>query len=286
MNEILWPAWPAFVASLKDGSNPSGLANLRLMLNLHPQGGTDACQKNWPAFAAELNYTSATLIPCTFGKQAIAAASFSAFMDADVLAPVDGWWTDFDYVSLLKHSPNQALPSDPHAPARPNPYPAQDGDCFDAPTASTPSSFPGIAWSNEVFGQHQRFARDRRPLVLSRSGGLGAHRNPVSFSGDANQHQDILRWELENTARAANVLHSTWSHDIARRLEPAVLRAGDVVKRPERAAGRRRAEGATRARVRDNNGAGVTRQRKSRQADALAEGRRAERARRIPRRRP
>jgi len=186
VNDALWPAWSSFVASLKDGTNPSGLSGLRLMLNLHPQGGTDACQANWAAFASALNYTSSTLVPCTFGVQAIAAASFSAFMDADVLANVDGWWTDFDY----------------------------DGDCFDAPTASTPSSFPGIAWSNEVFGQHQRSSRGRRPLVLSRSGGLGAHRNPVSFSGDANQHQDILRWELENTPLAANVLHSTWSHDI------------------------------------------------------------------------
>ena len=36
----------------------------------------------------------------------------------------------------------------------------------------------------------------------------------MSFSGDANQHQDILRWELENTPLAANALHNTWSHDI------------------------------------------------------------------------
>ena len=42
-------------------------------------------------------------------EQAIAAASFSAFMDADVLAAVDGWWTDFDYVSLL-HALTQTKP--------------------------------------------------------------------------------------------------------------------------------------------------------------------------------
>jgi hypothetical protein len=186
VNERLWPAWPAFVASLKDGSNPSGYAGLRLMLNLHPNGGTDACQRNWPAFARLVNTTSSAIVPCSFGNQRIASASFAAFMDADVLAPVDGWWTDYD----------------------------NDGDCFDAPTASTPSSYPGMAWQNEVFGRHQVAARGRRPLLLSRSGGLGAHRNPVSFSGDANQHQDVLRWQLENTPLAANVLHGTWSHDV------------------------------------------------------------------------
>ena len=185
VNTGLWPQWPAFVASLKSGTNPSGFADLRLMLNLHPNGGVDACQSNWPAFQHLVNTTSSDIVPCSFGNQRVASANFAAFMDADVLADIDGWWTDYDY----------------------------DGDCFDAPTASTPSSYPGMAWSNEVFGRHQ-YARSRRPLVLSRSGGLGAHRNPVSFSGDANQHQDILRWELENTPLAANVLHNTWSHDV------------------------------------------------------------------------
>jgi hypothetical protein len=187
VNTDLWPEWLNFIASLKDGSNPSGYPDLRLMLNLHPQGGIDACQKNWSAFQTLINYTGGTdIVPCTYGDQRIASAAFESFMDATDLKDVDGFWTDFDY----------------------------SGDCFDAPTSSTTSSFPGISWSNEVFGQHQKTSRGRRPLVLSRSGGLGAHRNPISFSGDANQHQDILKWEIANTPLAANVLHHTWSHDI------------------------------------------------------------------------
>jgi alpha-glucosidase (family GH31 glycosyl hydrolase) len=184
VNSTLFPLWTDFVNALHSGENSFG-SPLHLFLNLHPQGGTDACQKNWPAFAAAIGTTSNAIVPCTFGNQRIAAASFSAFMDADDLTNVDGWWTDFDYTS----------------------------DCFDAPTASTPSSFAGIAWSNEVFAEHQR-ARLRRPLLLSRSGGLGAHRAAVSFSGDANQHQEVLRWQLSATPRAANALHNTWSHDI------------------------------------------------------------------------
>lgn len=94
VNTELWPDWTAFIDAIHTASvsplNPVGAA-LRLMLNLHPQGGTDACQKNWPAFSAAINYTGVAIVPCTWGNQRIAAASFSTFMDADVLAAVDGW---------------------------------------------------------------------------------------------------------------------------------------------------------------------------------------------------
>lgn len=189
----LWPDWQGFIAALHNGLNPSGYGGLKLMLNLHPQGGTDAYNKYWPAFAAMIGHSTeispggsnySKIVPCNWGNQTIAAASFTAFMDHAELADVDGWWTDFDYT-----------------------------DCLGAPTASTPSSWPGMAWSNEVFAGHQR-VRGRRPLVLARSGGLGAHRNPVSFSGDTSQTQEILAWQINVTQRGANVLSAAWSHDV------------------------------------------------------------------------
>jgi alpha-glucosidase (family GH31 glycosyl hydrolase) len=187
VNTELWPDWEGFVDSLNDGTNPTGRP-LKLLLNLHPEGGTDVCQTNWPAFAAliDADPNSTSPVPCSYGVPAIANALFTAFMDAEPLTGVSAWWVDFDYI----------------------------GDCFDAPTASTPSSFPGIAWSNEVFGEHQRAARGRRPWVLARSGGLGAHRHAIHFTGDANQHQDILAEELRLTPRAANVLDATVSNDV------------------------------------------------------------------------
>jgi len=161
VNTELWPAWEDFLLSLHDGTNPTGF-KLKVMLNLHPQGGFDACQKYWSDFSAATGYTnSSRIMPCTFGNQKIAAATFSAYMDANELKTVDAWWTDFDYM----------------------------GDCFDAPDGGASSSWPGIAWSNEVFAGHAASRGNARPLVLSRSGGLGSHRNPVSFSGDANQHR-------------------------------------------------------------------------------------------------
>jgi hypothetical protein len=222
VNTALWPDWEGFVTSLHNASNPTGNA-LKLMLNLHPSGGFDACQKYWPDFSAATGYTNySRIVPCTYGQQRIAAATFSAYMDAHELAGVDAWWTDYDGTS----------------------------DCFDAPDGGSSSSWSGIAWSNEVFAGHAaaRGSAGGRPLVLSRSGGLGTHRNPVSFSGDVSQSrvspqlgggggggagagarrrgghnappppnphtQDILRWEITATPLSANVLFNHWSHDI------------------------------------------------------------------------
>ena len=82
---------------------------LKLLLNLHPQGGFDACQKYFDDFSAATGYTNVSrIMPCTFGNQTIAAAVFSAYMDAHELRDVDGWWVDFDY----------------------------EGDCFEAPAAA------------------------------------------------------------------------------------------------------------------------------------------------------
>jgi hypothetical protein len=46
----------------------------------------------------------------------------------------------------------------------------------------------------------------RRGLVLSRYGGLGTHRYPVGFSGDAQQSYLTLQFQIEMTPKASNVL--------------------------------------------------------------------------------
>jgi hypothetical protein len=92
VNTTLWPTWTDFVNSLHDGTNPTGRP-LKLLLNLHPQGGTDICQANWPAFSALVGALPGTdIVPCTFGNQNIASALFTAFMDTAPLTEVDAWW--------------------------------------------------------------------------------------------------------------------------------------------------------------------------------------------------
>lgn len=208
---------------------------LRLMLNLHPQGGTDACQKNWTAFAAAIDYAGAAIVPCTWGNQRIAAAAFDTFMDGEDLAAVDGWCE-----SALVIPYPLALFCRILLLCSAGPDFDYEGDCFDAPTAGVAnSSWPGIAWSNEVFAGkcvvgfarvqqvftfHVDFslAQDtkRRRATVGRSSSrvvaaLVPIATPCPFSGDANQHQEILRWELHSTPTAANVLTS-WSNDVVR----------------------------------------------------------------------
>ena len=76
-------------------------------------------------------------------------------------------------------------------------------------------------WGNYIFtsdpgrfGGEGRAAGDERGLVLSRYGGLGTHRYPVGFSGDAQQSYLTLQFQIEMTPKASNVLFGWWSHDI------------------------------------------------------------------------
>ncbi|MGZ9222284.1 MAG: TIM-barrel domain-containing protein [Anaerolineales bacterium] len=63
------------------------------------------------------------------------------------------------------------------------------------------------------FQDHGRDGR-RRPFVFSRWGGLGNHRYPIGFSGDAVIQWRSLAFQPYFTATAANVAYGWWSHDI------------------------------------------------------------------------
>jgi alpha-glucosidase len=52
-----------------------------------------------------------------------------------------------------------------------------------------------------------------RPTLMNRWGGLGSHRFPVGFSGDAETSWDVLKLQAYMTPTAANTLFQ-WSHDI------------------------------------------------------------------------
>ena len=54
----------------------------------------------------------------------------------------------------------------------------------------------------------------KRPLILSRYCGFGAHRYPIGFSGDTHVTWESLAFQPAFTAAAANVGFCYWSHDI------------------------------------------------------------------------
>ncbi|MCH4888598.1 DUF5110 domain-containing protein [Acidaminobacter sp. JC074] len=55
---------------------------------------------------------------------------------------------------------------------------------------------------------------NKRPFIFSRWGGLGNHRYPIGFSGDAAATWETLAFQPYLTATAANVAYGWWSHDI------------------------------------------------------------------------
>lgn len=54
----------------------------------------------------------------------------------------------------------------------------------------------------------------KRPLLMSRWGGLGNHRYPLGFSGDTYCNWESLAFQPYFTATAGNVGYPYWSHDI------------------------------------------------------------------------
>ncbi len=72
-----------------------------------------------------------------------------------------------------------------------------------------------LPWLNQLHWQDAAARRpQRRPLILSRFGGLGSGRHPVGFSGDSYSVWESLAFQPYFTATAANVLFGYWSHDI------------------------------------------------------------------------
>ena len=70
-----------------------------------------------------------------------------------------------------------------------------------------------LLWSNMIYDQ-MISKTARRPLVLSRYGGIGNQRYGIGFSGDTESTWPTLRYQVEMTSTAANVLQAYWSHDI------------------------------------------------------------------------
>ena len=79
------------------------------------------------------------------------------------------------------------------------------------------SAMPGLdplPWLNHLHHRDLLRHPERRPLLLSRWGGLGSHRYPIGFSGDTFATWPALRFQPRFTAAGANVAYGWWSHDI------------------------------------------------------------------------
>lgn len=156
--------------------------NLKTTLNLHPASGVAPYEKPYADFAKAMDFDTST------GKNVPWQGSDKKFMTNyfdHVLRPiekqgVDFWWLDWQQWVYDR----------------------------DIPTLNN------TWWLNYTFFEDMRRNRDTRPLIYHRWGGLGNHRYPIGFSGDAYITWNTLEYQPYFTNTASNVLYGYWSHDI------------------------------------------------------------------------
>ncbi|MCS6881365.1 MAG: glycoside hydrolase family 31 protein [Oscillochloridaceae bacterium] len=159
---------------------------LRVTLNLHPADGVQPHEAVYPAFAAAMEVEPGQGVPFRIGDARFARNYFHLLHHPLEDQGVDFWWIDW-----------------------------QQGRACEVP------GLDPLPWLNHLHFSDMRRRRDRRPIILSRWGGLGNHRYPVGFSGDTYATWEALRFQPYFTASAANVLYGWWSHDIGGHFDAA-----------------------------------------------------------------
>ena len=152
---------------------------LQVTLNVHPADGVLPHEERYGAMAAALGVAAdGRGIDFDIGDPAFAEAYLEVLHHPLEAEGVDFWWIDW-----------------------------QQGEW---------SGVPGLdpLWMLNHLHFLDRGRDGRRPLTFSRYAGIGSHRYPVGFSGDAVVSWASLEFQPYFTAAASNVGYGWWSHDI------------------------------------------------------------------------
>ncbi len=157
-----------------------GEMGLKKSLNIHPAEGIHPHEEMYPEMAHALGIDPKVKQPVSFDPEdpRFVQAYFELLHHPQEEMGIDFWWIDW-----------------------------QQGN---------PVRTPGLNllwWINHLHFQDSGRS-DHRPFIFSRWGGLGNHRYPIGFSGDAYITWDSLAFQPYFTATAANVGYGWWSHDI------------------------------------------------------------------------
>ncbi len=173
-NKNLFPSPKAFLKWTRK-------KDIKVTLNLHPASGIQPHEEMYPQVAEAVGIDPATnqYVPFDIVNKKFA----DAYLDL-VLRPlendgVDFWWLDWQQWS----------------------------------TTTIPGMSPTM-WLNYIHYTDMERQGKVRPLIFHRWGGLGNHRYPIGFSGDAVCVWKSLDFQPYFTATAANVGCAYWSHDI------------------------------------------------------------------------
>ena len=179
--------------------NPKGLINymhqhgLKTALNLHPSDGVSTKEDYYKAMAADLGDTSGQTLLWKVEDYDYMKALFQNVIRPHEQEGVDFWWLDWQQaLTVGKHGQEKS-----YTPAEGS---ETLGETF---------------WCNHTFFQDMQKNRpELRPVIYHRWGGLGSHRYPICFSGDAWAAWSTLGYEIFFTSNASNVLYDYWGHDL------------------------------------------------------------------------
>lgn len=180
-----WTGWTWDKSIIPD---PEGLIkymhdrNMKVGLNLHPADGVDNRQEYFSDMVRDMHMPADTkVVPWNIGDSTFYRVFFKDLLRKREAQGVDFWWLDWQQEWTSKY-------------------------------------FPGLSntfWINHVFYNDMKLNRtDRRPFIFHRWGGLGSHRYPLGFSGDAVITYNSLAFEPYFTTTASNVGFDYWGHDL------------------------------------------------------------------------
>ena len=162
---------------------------IKTSLNLHPADGVDSDEAQFEQLRKDMGLDStATVVPWQLED-----STFYKNMWKDVIRPLERQGVDFWWLDWQQNLTNPRL-----------------------------TGLSETFWCNHVFyNDMQQHRKDRRTVIFHRWGGLGSHRYPIGFSGDAVIDYSTLNFETYFTPTASNVCFGYWGHDLGGHTLPA-----------------------------------------------------------------
>ena len=176
-NTDLFPDYKGFLKWLRDN-------NFQITVNLHPASGVRCFEDMYEDMAREMGVDPASRQPVKFDitDPKFINAYFKYLHKPYEKEGVSFWWMDWQQGSDPKTWGLDPLWSLNHYHVLDNKKTAE--------------------------GEAQR------GMLLSRYAGVGSHRYPLGFSGDATMHWASLRYQPYFTVKATDIGYTWWSHDI------------------------------------------------------------------------
>ncbi|KAK8809645.1 hypothetical protein WA158_000588 [Blastocystis sp. Blastoise] len=179
--------WSGFTWYDAEFPSPSHLMNymkqrnIYTTLNTHPAGGIQFYEEFYKEMAIAMGYDpeKGETVPWNITDLKYAENLFKIILQPFHDRGMEFWWIDY-----------------------------QQGETTTYRNVN-PTFWTDYTW----FTSKTRWSNEDRPFIMGRFGGLGSHRYPIGFSGDATTSWETLKFQPEFEIYAANVAYQ-WGHDL------------------------------------------------------------------------